>query len=119
MRYLTLFLILLGTIALADEKKIVGSVSTKNLTIADYPKAATISLTQATKTANDAIPGKILSVGLENEDGFLVYSIEIVGTDSSLHEINVDAGNGKILSKQNKEKQYSLKRHEDKEEEDD
>lgn len=84
------------------EKPVVGSVSTKGLSPQDYPKSASISSTQAAKIATDRIPGQILSIGLEREDGYLVYAVEVASTTSGLHEINVDAGNGKILSHEKK-----------------
>jgi hypothetical protein len=42
--------------------------------------------------------GSVLSVGLENEDGFLIYAVEVAGTSTGRHEILVDAGDGKILA---------------------
>ncbi|MBD6955918.1 MAG: PepSY domain-containing protein [Thermoplasmata archaeon] len=41
--------------------------------------------------------GKVLNVTLENENGYLVYSV-IVSVSNSTYEVKVDAGNGKILA---------------------
>jgi uncharacterized membrane protein YkoI len=41
--------------------------------------------------------GKVLNVTLENENGYLVYSV-IVSVSNSTFDVKVDAGNGKILS---------------------
>ena len=41
--------------------------------------------------------GAVQRVELENEDGFLVYNVELVSADKKLHEVKVDAGNGNIL----------------------
>lgn len=100
------------------EKPIVGSISVKNLSIKDYPATAKVSSGQAAKTATDALPGQVLSIGLEEEDGFLVYAVEVVNPDSGLHEINIDAGNGKILSNAKKGSKVS-ERDEDGEVDDD
>ena len=100
------------------EKPIVGSISVKNLSVKDYPAVAKVSSGQAAKAATDAVPGQVLSLGLEQEDGFLVYAVEVVNPDSGLHEINIDAGNGKILSNAKKGSKVS-ERDEDGEEDDD
>jgi len=54
----------------------------------DYQKAADIALKQ--------VPGGILEIELENEGGYLVYSMEIAGADK-ISECIIDAGNGDIL----------------------
>jgi uncharacterized membrane protein YkoI len=41
--------------------------------------------------------GTVKQVALQNEDGFLVYDIELVSADQKVHDIKVDAGNGAIL----------------------
>ena len=102
----------------SGEKPVVGSISAKNLSVKDYPKAAKIGSGQAAKIATDTVPGEILSLGLEKEDGFLVYAVEVVNPDSGLNELNIDAGNGKVLSIAKKGSKGS-ERHEDDEKDDD
>ncbi|CAN5492777.1 hypothetical protein BH10BDE1_BH10BDE1_23330 [soil metagenome] len=80
------------------EPTVKGSISAKGISKADYPKTAKISASDAGKTAASISGGNVLSVGLENEDGFLVYAVEVAGTPTGQHEILVDAGNGKILA---------------------
>ncbi len=107
-----------GAMAKETEKSVVGSIPTKNLTKKDYLATAKVSSGQAAKAVTDAIPGQILSIGLEKEDGFLVYAVEVMGHDSNLYEVNVDAGNGKILSKEKRNSNVSEKEESSEEKED-
>jgi Peptidase propeptide and YPEB domain len=55
-------------------------------------KLAKISKTEAIQIARKQYQGKLGAVDLENEDGNLIYSVEI-----GKKELAIDAGNGKIL----------------------
>lgn len=48
-------------------------------------------------TPLNQVPGKVLKAELENENGYLVYGVEIVKADKQIADVKVDAGNGKIL----------------------
>ncbi len=108
-----------GTWAKAEENeaKAKGSIGSKGVPQAEFPKLAKISVEKATSIAKDKVPGSVLSVGLENEDGFLVYAVNITDQKSVHHEIIVDAGNGKILAEMKKD--HSSKEKEDEEEDGD
>jgi uncharacterized membrane protein YkoI len=80
------------------EPKVKGSLSARGISKANFPRTAKITASDATRIATLANGGSVLSVGLENEDGFLVYAVEVAGTNSGRHEILVDAGNGKVLA---------------------
>lgn len=101
-----------------SEEKVVGSIATKGLSIADFPKTAKITSSQASRTATDAVSGNVLSIGLENEDGYLVYAVGVVNPSAGLHEIIVDAGTGKILAQQKKDKDHQSKGRDDDDDED-
>lgn len=58
---------------------------------------AKIGPEQASASALQAVPGKVIKVSLDNEDGNLVYSVEIK-TSTGVVDVKVDAGNGKVLS---------------------
>lgn len=58
---------------------------------------AKIDLGQATTAATKSVPGKAIEAGLDDEDGNLVYGVDVV-TDKGTVEVIVDAGNGKILA---------------------
>ena len=75
-----------------------GSISIGQHQQKDFPKMAKINSSQAVKAATARISGQVISVTLEDEGGSLVYAVEIVDAQSLLYELNVDAGNKKILS---------------------
>lgn len=58
---------------------------------------AKIDLVQATTAAIHTVPGKAIDAELDEEDGNLVYDVEIV-TGKGTVEVIVDAGNGKVLA---------------------
>ena len=60
---------------------------------------ATIPVQTAINIAVSSQGGTVLRAELQNEDGFLVYNVEIVVPgDKRVHEVKVDAGGtGKIL----------------------
>lgn len=63
---------------------------------ARYQSLAKITKEQAIKSAKARLAGKVLNASLDNEDGNLVYSVEI-RTKSGVADVKVDAGNGKVL----------------------
>lgn len=58
---------------------------------------AKIDATQASSAALAQVPGKVLKVTLDNENGNLVYSVEIHTTANEAKDVKVDAGTGKVL----------------------
>lgn len=56
-------------------------------------KLAKISKERAKQIAFKRYIGKLGKIDLENEDGNLIWSVEI-----DRHELTIDAGNGKILA---------------------
>lgn len=53
---------------------------------------AKITSDQAKEAAQAEVPGTVTKVELDNENGYLVYSVEVGGKD-----VKVDAGTGKVL----------------------
>jgi len=74
-----------------------GSIQVKSDHEWDYTGMAAISYQQAIKAALNQVTGKVIKVELENENGFLVYGVEVVGSDNSITDVKVDAGNGHVL----------------------
>ncbi len=68
------------------------------LALAANPPKTRISMEQAQKTATQAQAGTIESKELEHEGGKWVYSFDIRGSDRMIHEVQVDAKSGKIVS---------------------
>lgn len=58
---------------------------------------SSISLADAEQAATDAQPGEVTKVEIEEEEGFIVYKVEVAGAGGAEHELEVDAGNGDIL----------------------
>jgi len=79
------------------ESKIKGSIPVSDKKTTDFPDMAKISIMDALNKAKAKYPGKAVEAELKNEDGYLIYKVEIVGPDRSVMELEVDAGNGAIL----------------------
>jgi uncharacterized membrane protein YkoI len=62
-------------------------------------KLATVTADQASRAAIATVPGTVIKVELDNENGSVVYSVEI-RTDAGVVEVKVDAGNGKVLAQE-------------------
>ena len=81
-----------------DSKACKGTIKTKNKVQADFPSLAKITPAQAAQKALSAVQGKVSKTELEDENGFLVYGVEVVMSDKSIVDVKVDAGSGKILT---------------------
>jgi len=49
------------------------------------------------KHVRQIYPGKVLEVELENEDGRIIYEVEILAENGIVKEVYIDAETGKIL----------------------
>ena len=65
---------------------------------ADFPSLAKITADKAVAQALKAVQGKVLKIGLEDENGFLVYGVEVVTAEKAIVDVKVDAGSGKVLA---------------------
>jgi uncharacterized membrane protein YkoI len=61
---------------------------------------ATITADQARDAALKAVPGTPGKVELDNENGNVVWSVEVTGADGTSTDVKVDAGNGSVLAKE-------------------
>jgi uncharacterized membrane protein YkoI len=50
------------------------------------------------KNVREKFPGKILEVKLEREHQEIAYEVEVLGDDSVVREVYIDARTGKVLS---------------------
>lgn len=64
---------------------------------------AKIDRAAAEKAALEAAPGEVKETELDNENGSVVYSVEVAGKDGKSQEVIVDAGSGKVLAAQQDE----------------
>ncbi|GBE03224.1 peptidase propeptide and YPEB domain protein [bacterium BMS3Abin09] len=94
---LTVFLAIGGVALSAQYANKAGSIQIKSIDEAGLAGMAGISMDSAINAARARVPGKVLRAVLENENGFLIYGVEIVKTDHQIVDVKVDAGNGKIL----------------------
>ena len=82
-----------GSIKVTDKNSVSESAEG-----AAYSKMAKITPDQASKAALAKVPGTLVGkVALDNENGILVYSVQIKDKSGAIHDIKVDAGNGKVL----------------------
>jgi uncharacterized membrane protein YkoI len=58
---------------------------------------AKIPVAQAIRAAQAAVPGTVKQSSLENENGCLVYSVDIQSADGKFHDVKVDAGTGTVV----------------------
>jgi len=75
-----------------------GTISVGQHTESEFPDLATVTLTEAVQSATAHTAGKLLGVELESENGFLIYSVELVTPDNSIMDVKVDAGSGEVLA---------------------
>lgn len=61
--------------------------------------SARIAVGDAVRAAVGAVPGTVTEAELDNEDGRLVWELDVYGSDRSWHDVTVDPGNGKVLGK--------------------
>jgi uncharacterized membrane protein YkoI len=59
-------------------------------------KLAKLTIEEAMRNAQGAVAGRVIEAQLENEDGSLVYAIEILSGQTT-KEVIIDAGNGAVL----------------------
>ncbi|WP_405761758.1 PepSY domain-containing protein [Streptomyces sp. NBC_01420] len=50
-------------------------------------------------TGGAAVPGTVTEAELDEEDGRLVWELEVYGADKVWRDVTVDAGSGKVLGK--------------------
>ena len=86
------------TFAKADNRGVrSGTIQVDNHMESEFPDLAKIDPYEAVKTALKKVEGKLLKVELENENGFLVYGVEVVNKEKSIMDVKVDAGSGTVL----------------------
>jgi uncharacterized membrane protein YkoI len=64
---------------------------------------AKIDQAAAEKAALDAVPGQVVETELDNENGFVVYSVEVQSDDGTVTDVKVDAGDGTVLAQEAEE----------------
>jgi hypothetical protein len=75
-----------------------GTIRIENQVEADFPAMARITVDRAVQAALAAVQGQVLKTELEDEDGFLVYGVEVVTPSRTIMDVKVDAGSGEVLA---------------------
>jgi uncharacterized membrane protein YkoI len=75
-----------------------GTIRLEEQVEADFPALAKLTFDQAVQNALAAVQGQVLKTELEDENGFLVYGVEVVTVDKAIVDVKVDAGSGKVLA---------------------
>jgi hypothetical protein len=83
----------------SGNKSVAGTIRIGSHPEEDFPSLTQLTMDQAIQKALYAVQGKVLKTALENENGFLVYSVEVVTPEDTTMRIEVDAGSGEVLSK--------------------
>jgi uncharacterized membrane protein YkoI len=73
-----------------------GSIKITQDNEANYANLASVTIDQVLASALKAQPGKVIKAELENENGYLVWGVE-VASNNQINEVKVDAQNAKIL----------------------
>ena len=105
---LGLALAMAGTVAMAAPERVEENekkaeyrssiqVSPKLEKEKELAKLATVSRDEAIRIAQTAAKGKVIEAAVENEDGNLIYNVEVKNGEET-KEVIVDAGNGKVLA---------------------
>src|SRR3712207_9485391 len=61
----------------------------------------------AEEAALSAVPGEVKETELEREGGATIYEVEVAGKDGRLHDVAVDAGDGRVLGPETEEAEGS------------
>ncbi len=58
---------------------------------------ARITASKAAKIATTALPGKVIEIKLDDENGYLIWEVEIIDANGHETQLKIDAGNGRLL----------------------
>jgi uncharacterized membrane protein YkoI len=105
---LVLWIGIIGSVYAADGSQIQSpayqsSIKVPNGNQAERDEAARLSTlakidaAQAATAASAQVPGMVLKSALDNENGNLVYSVEIKTAANEIKDVKVDAGSGAVL----------------------
>ncbi|MGB9770099.1 MULTISPECIES: PepSY domain-containing protein [Caldisericum] len=89
----------------AQEPNYVGSIKVTDTNAKDEASEssalqglAKISQSEAEASALAKVPGTVVKTTLDNENGYLVYAVEVKDAQGKVFDVKVDAGNGTVLA---------------------
>jgi hypothetical protein len=94
-----------GVDSQVQEPNYVGSIKITDTNAKDEASEATalqglakISQADAEAFALAEVPGTVVKTSLDNENGYLVYSVEIKDAQGKVSDVKIDAGSGTVLT---------------------
>ncbi len=72
----------------------IGSIQVKHDSYQAMAAKTRLSSNQAADIATKALPGKVVETRLEDENGYLIWDVEVIGDTGQLTQLKIDAGNG-------------------------
>lgn len=74
----------------------------KTETVDDSTAVTNVAVTmdQAVAIATQAVQGSASKAEFENEDGKLMWEVEVVGTNKQVYDFKIDASSGKVLKQE-------------------
>jgi uncharacterized membrane protein YkoI len=98
----SLWLVILAIpLIVAAESEAVSSIKVSaKIPRLEWVKLAKLSATEAIRLALVDVPGVVVALKLEVDDGSLIYKVKVVGDDRRIIELELDAGIGAILERE-------------------
>lgn len=62
-----------------------------------YSRYSRISIDDAMAIALERVPGEVVKVELETENGLLVYEVDIINMQGIKYEVEIDAQTGEVI----------------------
>jgi uncharacterized membrane protein YkoI len=75
-----------------------GSVQVKKDDEQAMAAQASVTAAEAAKVAAGATNGKVLATKLDDENGYLIWEVEVLDPQGKETQIKIDAGNGSLLA---------------------
>ena len=91
-------------------EKLPGEVRTGSVRVTDDDDAviagqARLTSSEAATIATTALPGKVTETKLDDENGYLVWEVEIIDAKGHETELKIDAGNGRLLAAEREDRE--------------
>ena len=75
-----------------------GSIAVKDDNETAMAAQAKITSSEAAQIAQKGLPGKVVQTRLDDENGYLVWEVEVIGDQGQKTQLKIDAGDGRLLA---------------------
>ena len=79
---------------------IIGGVTAAVALSGNEPPEVAVTEAEAVAAATEVVPGDVVEVELEKEDGVLQYEVEIEAEDGAIYEVMVDPDTARVLGQE-------------------